>query len=380
LLSARVQLSEIPRALKDRFLNQLEAQAQQQDGRRPGEDEAHYKSRIGAQRVALEAMKVLARDGESIRLELDLDRKAAELALDLSLTARPGSELAKSLRSLQGRRSRFQEMAKDPSLAYWGSFPLAKELRDLYAQVFDPLLKGDVPGFSTPEKRKLFTRFMELVKTNLSAEELDYGIAFGRQPKAGGRAPHFSLVFGMKVRDGCAFETLIRDVFAEVKPENDFKMEFNVARAADGTAIHRLSGPHNEKDPKDVNMAKVFGKDSSLSFAFREDAIFAAFGEDSQAAVRSAIAGFTASRPAGAGSSAPIAVVARLADVGEVVGEEGDRAKFRRASASAFRGEAAEQDRVSLVLKGAGDGIRLRLSFDLAALKFFATLGRPMPK
>lgn len=378
-LSARVQLSEIPDALKEQFVAQLEAQSQPEE-RKPGEDEAEFKGRVAGARVAMDALKSLVRDGDALSLALDVDRKAGELALDLSLSARPGSDMAKSMRSLGGRRSRFQELAKDGSLAFWASFPVAKEFREGIVQGIDASTKAGLDKVTTDAQKKLFTRFVDLLKANIGASEFDYGIAFGRQEKDGKKAPHFSIVFGMKVQDGRAFDKLIRDAIEQEKPDKGMKVEFDVAKAGDGTGIHRLSGPFNEKDPKEANMLKTFGKGSSLAFAFRDDAIFLVFGEESVAAVRSAVEGYAANRPAAAGPGAPIAGVVRLADFGVFADDEGARESFRRASEAAFGGDAAKKDRFSVVLKGEGDGVRLRVSLDVPAMKYLATVGQSMKK
>ena len=84
----------------------------------------------------------------------------------------------------------------------------------------------------------------------------------------------------MKIQDGRAFDRLVREAIEKVKPEKGFKVTFDVAKAADGTAIHEMSGPY---DKDDADIVKHFGK-GSLAFAFRENDVLIAFGEDSKTA------------------------------------------------------------------------------------------------
>lgn len=378
LLSARVQIAEIPEGLKEQVLAQAEAQLQQQGERKPNEDEAEFKGRMAGQQLVMDGFKSLVRDGDAIALEIDLDRKAGELAVDLSFSGKPGTGVAKSLRSLAGRRSRFEDLVKDGSMAFWATFPMAKELRDGIAQGLDSAMTSELAGLSSPEKKKLYTRLAELLKKNLGAPDLDYGVAFGRAATAGGKAPHFSLIFGMKVQDGREFEKLVRDALEQEKPEKGMKVEFGVAKAADGTAIHRLSGPIDEKDPKDARIAEAFGKGMSLGFAFRDDAILAVLGEDSTGQLKMALDALASPRPAADGPGVPIAAIIRVADLGALADTEKDREDFRRVAEQTFAGENAKKDRLALVVKGEGDGLHLRLSLDVPVLKLLASVGHRM--
>src|SRR5262249_36315015 len=149
---------------------------------------------------------------------------------------------------------------------------------------------------------------------------------------------------------------LLRDAIAHEKPEKGFKMEFGVSKAADGTEIHRLSGPFKEDDPKEASMVKAFGKEASLAFAFREGSILSVFGEESTGQVKMALDRLAPSRPAD-GSNVPIAAVVRVADLDAFFDKEEERDKFRRAAEGAFAGDAAKKDRLSLAVKGEGDGL-----------------------
>ena len=141
-LSVKIQFAGIPDAFKDQFLNQMEAQARQQEERQPGEDEAQYKARVAGQDLAYEGFRGLVRDGDAMALNLDLDRKNRQLALELAFTARPDTGMAKSLRALNGRRSRFEGLGQDAVMAFWANLPMAKELR----KVMSRRLRSGVQG------------------------------------------------------------------------------------------------------------------------------------------------------------------------------------------------------------------------------------------
>jgi hypothetical protein len=371
-LSVRVQLSEIPEALKDQVLAQVDVQADQQNERKPGEKDAEYQARLKGQKFAIEAMKSLIRDGDAITLDLDVDRKTSEVSLEFTMSGKPNTAMAKSLRALNGRRSRFQGLSKESAMAGWANFPVAKEFRDLMIEAFDQAAQEGLKKLDTEEEKKLATRLAELVRSNLNAPEIDMGMTIEGTSVAGADAPRFVLLGGMTVQKGGEFERLVREAATTIKPEEKVKITFDVAKAADGTAIHQLSGPFDEKD---ADMAKHFGK-ASLFFAFRQDAVLFSFGESGLPPLRKAMEGF--SNPPVPELDEPIAILMHLAKAGAFA--DTNQESFRRAASEALQGANAKRDRMHIGLKGEGDALRLRLALDVPALKLMATLGGQLSK
>jgi hypothetical protein len=366
-MSVRVQLAEIPDALKDQFLNQMEGQAAQQRERKPNEKDAEFKARVAGQDLALEAFKSLVHDGDALALELGLDRKTSELSLDLAMTARPDTAMAKNMRSLNGRRSRFEGLGRDSALGLWASLPVAKELRDVMARGFDQGFKEGLDKVTSEEQRKLLERSAELIKSNLDAPEIDLGMAIRRSAPAGQGDPHFLIVAGMRIRDGQEFDRLVREAIAKAKPEEGYKVAFDVAKAKDGTAINEMTGPLKNANP---DALRQFGK-PSLAFAFRADAALFVFGEDSTDALRRTLD--DSSTPVAGRSDGPAGMSLRMATLGELAGK--NQEGLRRATAEVFKGEGPKHDRIFLGLTGEGDGIRVRLAMDLLALKLAVMMG-----
>jgi hypothetical protein len=371
-LAARVRISEIPDALKEQVLTQMEAQANQQNERKPGEKEEEYKARLAGQEYVLDGFKSLIKDGDTLELGLDVSRKTSSMAIELAMTGRPGTELAKTLRAFGGQRSRFEGLGQGAPVAGWARFPVAKELRELMATALEQGAKDGQKDLKTDEEKKLFSRLMELLKTNLDSPELDLGMAIQRADSAVAGDSRMVFLSGMRVKDGREFERLVREAVEQIQPKEGVKVTWDVAKAADGTAIHQFTVPV-EKDDADV--VKHFGK-PALFIAFRNDAILASFGQDGLAELRRALEGDSA--PARSESDGPVAVVAHVASLGAFA--EKNQEAFRKANAEVFRGDGPKRDRVYLGLKGEGDGVRLRLSFDVPALKLMAILGNEAKK
>src|SRR5262249_26044656 len=147
-----------PEALKDQYLNQVEATAHQRDQRQPGESDSEYRARLAGQNLVLKAFRSMVRDAGSIRLDLDLNRKTSEITLELAMNARPDTPMARTLRALTGRRSRFRGLGHDPVQAAWISLPVAKEIGDLVSESLERELKEHSEKLDSQAGKTLLTR------------------------------------------------------------------------------------------------------------------------------------------------------------------------------------------------------------------------------
>ena len=118
------------------------------------------------------------------------------MAFDLTVAAKPGTELAGSLRGFQRRRSLFQGLGGDGPLAAWASIPMARSVREGLSRGLEQARDADAPGLATAEQKKVLVRFLELIKSNLDAEDLDGGLAFRRSAAEGGRPSLYTMLRG----------------------------------------------------------------------------------------------------------------------------------------------------------------------------------------
>ena len=125
---------------------------------------------------------------------LRLDRKASEISLNIDLSARPDTAMAKSLGTFQRQRSRFEGLCQKAPVALWASFPMAKELRDALSRAFDEQLKGGLKKADSEDQKKVFARFGDLIKIHPeSAGIRPPALAFHQSKKAGQAEPGLAL-------------------------------------------------------------------------------------------------------------------------------------------------------------------------------------------
>lgn len=373
VLSAKIHLAEIPPALKDQFIAGFEAQAQNDREKKADESEAEYRGRLAGQDLAVAGVKAFVNQGDTLAFDLDYDRKAGELAIDLAVSGQPGTAMAKDLRAFGAMRSRFQGLDRDANAALSARFPLSKELGESFARILDDGVKANEGRLKNDGEKEVFRRFNDLIKSALKAPDLDLGLSIRRGKKAGGGDSKFLMEFGISLPDSAAAERLARDAVKKFELEKGFTINFDVAKTANGTAIHRMNVPYDEKDREDEYLLKTFGK-ASLSFAFPRGALVAAFGEDAEEPLRRLVAELSGPRPAG-GIDGPAAATVRLAGLADMADTDRERDQFRKAAENAFKGKDAKRDRAALVIKGTDTGIRIRLAIDGPALRMLAELG-----
>jgi hypothetical protein len=359
-LSLVVRLAELPEQVKKRLLDSVEAQAANDRKRRPEETEAAFRGRMAGQELVYAFFNSIVRQGKEIALELDVDRNASQLTIDATISAMPNTALEKSLRGLNGRRSQFQGLAQESVAAAWGNFSIPNELRDVLMLGFDEQIKASSDRAPKADEKKLFRRTTELARAVFNQPALDFGVAVRQIKGAGASGTRAVLLIGWNVPNGKDFDRHFRDTSVVAKLTDKLKLTYDVAKGADGTSIHQISGSFDEND---AELVKRFGK-ASLFLSARADAILLSFGEDGLPALQGVLAKM--SEPPGEASVAPIAAVARLGGTAVLVDPQ--RAEVRRIISQVYPDQAEKRDRITLDLKGQGDANVLHLAIDLQAL------------
>jgi len=377
VLALTLRLSKLPDALKDQFINGLEASLAQQKDRRPDEPEAEYKSRMVTTRLGKAAIESLVREGETLELGLNLDRGHDELSMDLVASARPGTAMADNLHTFSKQRSRFAWLGSASPLAAWVSLPIPKELRDVLAELIDQNRKDEEAKAKTDVEKAFAGKVSEILKQNFTAGEVDLGFALQGPYNTSSGAVLFGLIGGVEVKDGKEFERLARDALANQPPDPDVKVTFDVAKGDDGTPVHQLVIAESKLD---ADMLKKMGK-SPVFFAFPRNAVVVSLGEGGVKAIQQGL-GKIAREPPGV-STEPAALHSRLSLLGELADQNPDA--VRKIAGDVFQGANASRDGLRLSFKSQEQAIRLQLAVDVPALKFAVRMGQkraaqPQPK
>jgi hypothetical protein len=356
LLSVAIRIDQVPDLLKTMAIGQFEKNLQ--DNPLLGETEAQKEFRIAtAKQVTKIASDVLAQ-GKRAEIDMSMNKDKNDLSLRLSLSAKPGTQLATNIANAGKHKSAFASLLSN-SAAFRGSIDLEfpQEMHKAFAKAIEDSAHKALTDLPSDAKRKQAQALVDSIVPTIKSGQLD--AFFGM---AGPVDKHFTLVAAVKLADGDRVGTVIHDLLeGELKnmpAAQREKIQLDVATVG-GVKIHRLELP---PDPKTNKVLDGLTGDPNLYVAFRKDAAFLAIGPQSLATLKEAI---------GIQQTGTVPVflfdfsVARMADT------IAKTPKQKEAAAKLFT--ASKDGRVRLVVNG-GEAMTVRLDVALNVLEFFANL------
>ena len=354
LASLALRIDRVPENLRGLLVGQIQQQAEKAGREGDGKDtkaEAAFKKAVAGEVISL--ITAVLRSGREVAARLDIDRKAGELTLDLTLDGSAGSPLNAGLAGLGRRRSTVAGLVGSGS-ALGGAVNLAVPEKVL--QTFEDLVNEKLGAETREPAHQMAEKFLKALTPSLRMGEIDVAVDL-RGPSA---ADRFTLVAAQKVKDGAGLERAVRDLINTIPEEERKEIQLDLEKVGDIT-IHRF-----EAKNADDGFRKAFG-DPLVYVAVRDDAVFVAFGEGALPALKAALKTSAAPAPA-----ARLGVA--MASVARAVAETQPRTA--EAARKAFRSEG--DDTVRVTLEG-GDALRLRAVVKSAVLRFLAALPEEKP-
>jgi hypothetical protein len=265
--ATREQLAEGLNKIKDR----LEALRLPADASEPARKAVDELVKLGKRYATL------LEDAETAGARLFLDPKTAEVALEVGLTGRPGSKLAKVIADRKPSTNKFAGLITPDTVA-----GLKLQLPFFAPELQDAAIIGLEAGQKALEekvpeqfKAAITETFKGLIRT-VKDGEADVTVALRGPDKDG----LYTIVSAVAFEDPTALEKEVRTIAKEF--EGLVKMD--VAKV-EKTNIHQVKV--SAFLPQEVKT--VFGEDASLAFAFAPNGIFVAFGPSAVDTLKTAL-------------------------------------------------------------------------------------------
>jgi len=354
LVAAMLRIDTIDANLKQMALGALENQKEEAKNRKAGnESPAQKKLREQTIDYTFQRLQAVLTDGKAVDFQVILDRKADDLAVQLTMTAKSGSPLAQEFAGMSGRTSRFGPLAGAAAQAAV-NVAVPPALRDALASALDEGVKQEQTRQKDAAKRDLAKKVYDTLAPTLKAGQLD---AFGglAGPDAGGK---YTLFGGIKLVDAPAVEKLARDLVPQIpdtKAREAIKLD---AETVNGVKVHKAA-PHD----LDAEAKRIFGPDATILIAFPQDAVVATFGADAGGILRQVLGG---TGKAG-GPFHGEASVSKLAGL-----DKEHPAAARKAAEEAF-GSPPRGDVIRVTVEG-GPALKVRASMKGQVIKFGAKM------
>jgi hypothetical protein len=362
-LLASLRLDRVPETMRRMYLDIVKKAGDQNRQRRDGESEAQYKGRLAGQSLVADSFASLVRDGREVFAAIDVNPKRGRFSISLSVDAKPNTPTAATFASFATRKSRFRGLSHGSAVSLGGVLPITEPLR---AAIRDGIKSAREDAKKQPDPDSALALIAALEPT-LTGPEIDGWMlmdAAGPKEKAGANV----VLFGAAIKDSKKLEASLREALTKAKPKDRQNVTLDLDRGEDGTPIHRLTGDASTLKPAEFGAPLVF-------FAFPEGAALVSVGENGLPVLKKALATLPKAPPA---SGPQVALEVLGGRFGQLTME--NQEAFQQAASTAFTGENAGKDQLSMGLTGEPTAVRLTLEGDLPILRFFATAGAAQGK
>ena len=227
-----------------------------------------------------------------LALRLGINQQAHELFAELSLSAKPNSQLAAQM-SASGPSSSLFAGLRNPSSAVeiflHGAIP--ENARQQFVKSADDAFHSAMEKEKDPSKRAVAEKLYAAIQPTLKAGELDAAAAV-RGPT---QNTHYAAVIALKLKDGQKLQAVLRDLREQLPESERGRIKLD-AETAGSVKIDRL----DFQDQFDEQAKALFGQ-NPFYVAFRSDAAFVAGGDGGLSLLKDAL-----SSPAGHGAAVQV--------------------------------------------------------------------------
>lgn len=357
-------LTSIPKATLQVFIGFLKNAAETELQQRDNESDGAYKIRRANGVSLLTLLEQSATQTDRVVIGLNKSKNEGKAIIEAAVHATPGSDFAKYLKAIGGKRSYFAPLIKEDS-PFTLSLSWALDTREKKAAL--ETLEGleteiGLRLLEEGEQDPAFKRFFEILRETADAGHVDILAQMVGNPK-----DKFVFVGGMKLVGGNGFATSMEkliDRLSDIEALN--AVELNVDQHA-GMQIHRIQGKETRREDK-----RLYGNEPSLYIGSTPKAIWFAVGEDQAIpALKNAMDTVVQAQKGGRNrsQSAPLTVIVnagRWLGMGPLEGEEDRPRPLQEFADKAF---TPENDEVKFEVQTTDDGARLRIEVNEGFLR-----------
>jgi hypothetical protein len=180
-------------------------------------------------------LKTFLDDAKEINARVFIDEKNDELSAEVTMTAKPGSGLAKTLLSFAGKSSLPAAIvaAKDPAIRVTAKGGLTPDLKSRFAAVIDQASEEIVKKVD-PNAKAVVRQGIEALAPTIKAAQVDGAIALNG-PDAKGK---YSLILAGEVKQGKEIEKLLKELALSAGAVADF--DFDLEKSGD-FSLHKIT-------------------------------------------------------------------------------------------------------------------------------------------
>jgi len=293
-LAARISMKDLPEHVRTMAAGLIQMGAQQAMEKQPGETDEQHAMRVKLARRSLDQAVKEINDLDTVVLGLNIDQNTKTAYVDLVVTAKEGTEMAKEAAlAAKAESDMLGFVLPDAAFTLRATGPIAESDRtstkDLLNQAKQNLLEQlEDQGLSDEQMKKakgLLEELFTLLEESMEAKKMDMGASVVLKSDA------LSLVVGGSVPDGAKIEAWVKKLVKAVQEEepaveNHVKLN---AETHEGVNLHVASAPLPTDTPDAEKLSKMLGPDVDIVLGTAPKAIYLAIGRDAEKLLKKAI-------------------------------------------------------------------------------------------
>ncbi len=380
-LAARVSVKDLPEHVRTMVGGLLQMGAQGALEQQPGETNEQHALRVKLTQQSLEQTIKELNDLDTVVVGLNIDQKTKTAYLDLSITAKEGTQTAKEAAlAAKAESDLLGLILPDAALTLRATGPITetdraplKELLNLVQQNLLKELENQSLGEEQIKKAKaLLDELFTLITEAMDAQKLDMGASLILKPDV------LTLVVGSSVPDGSKVEAWVKKLVKaaqEEEPAIENHVKLN-AETHEGVDLHVATAPLPTDTPEAEKLSKMIGPDLEIVLGTAPKAVYLAVGRDAQKVLKKAI---TASKGQTGTAVCPVEMSLSLGQllqfISEVAAEsQGPQEKMVMQMLTQMLAQSGGKDHIKIKGTAIPNGSQVRLELEEGLLRIFGLL------
>lgn len=281
-------LQEVPQAMRQALVQQVEQGASLGLRQQPGESQESYELRKTVTKMQIKQMKDLLESTDSMTIGLSIDRKVKEVFLDMVFTGIPGSELARQAANFKSTKSQFAGFLMDGAAV---TVNFASKVGQADVAQFEQMVQmakqnavreidndGSISDDVKKEVKSILDEVIEVAYATLKQGKVDAGAVVVLDNKS------VQFAAGGLLADGKKLESAFKKLVKLAEQEPDFpKVKMN-ASSYKGIDFHSITVP-----VPDPEAARFLGESLEVVVGMGKTSAYVAFGKDCTSLVKKVI-------------------------------------------------------------------------------------------
>lgn len=378
-VAVKVDAENLPEKHRRQLIAKIKKDSKKDLQRKEDESDAQYEARKMITKQIVESVVTVLNDLDEVTIGWSLDRESEETFLEVTVTAKEGSETAQAAATLQQSATDFGGFRlPDAALAGNWSGTMPKQKIAICTTIVEAIRKQAMADIEKEDKsdaekeaaRKLAGDLLDVIGKTVKSGNVDGGMAVLLDPES------VTLLAGGYVADGATLEKLAKQVTAIVRAENPVVgswVKLN-AEQCEGVRLHTVSIPIPDDADDREKVVALIGEKLDLVVGLGRQSMYVAAGRNAVGSLKQVIQKSASAAPR---TVPPIEISLALEPIAKFVaqwGEEKDRPKAKLIAEELAK--TAGQDRINLTAAAIPNGVKYRLEIEEGLLRLAGQIQR----